>query len=345
MKKKLFIHHPLFRLLCPLFNGTLVYLLILLINNSIGQLRETFLGEELYICIGLAYLTQEFARWSLLLFENLRIPRTFMGKVVVQLIIAVSLTIVLVSLTMFLYFKNILYYTPNKRELFIFNSIFVFFTLVYVLLYLSHHFLYKVNTHKIAHEVNAKKSLEESFVRFTKEINPALLFEGLETIMVVMKHNPDQAESITDYFSGIYRYMLSRKGNELVPLEEELMALEQLVLLFNQLPYRKVSLKTEGLDRNWVVPTSLLILLEAIIKSTVVNEKLVLTINITEEENHIKVSYTPEEKLRKTLDKNTLSDLIRSYAFYTDELVLFHEDATVKSIALPKLKYHERSHH
>jgi len=42
--RKLFIHHPLFRLLSPLFSGILVYLLLLLINNNIGQLQEAFLS-------------------------------------------------------------------------------------------------------------------------------------------------------------------------------------------------------------------------------------------------------------------------------------------------------------
>jgi len=57
--KKLFIHHPLFRLLSPLFSGLVVYILLLLINNDIDQLYEEFLTQELYVCIALTFLIQE----------------------------------------------------------------------------------------------------------------------------------------------------------------------------------------------------------------------------------------------------------------------------------------------
>ncbi|MEO1629027.1 MAG: histidine kinase, partial [Bacteroidota bacterium] len=61
--KTLFVHHPLFRLLGPTFSGVIVYVLILLINNNVDQLQEEFLGQELYVCIGLSYLIQELSRW------------------------------------------------------------------------------------------------------------------------------------------------------------------------------------------------------------------------------------------------------------------------------------------
>ena len=174
--KKLFVHHPLFRLLSPLFSGTLVYLLILLINNNIVQLQETFLGQELYVCIGLAYLIQEFSLFSLLFFERLQRPQSFVLKMIVQLVISLIMTMVLVSLAMYFYFKYILQYTPNIRELYIFNAIFIFITIVYLTLYISHHFLYKINTDKIENEVLAKNAIEEDFSQFKRGINPDLLY-------------------------------------------------------------------------------------------------------------------------------------------------------------------------
>ena len=84
--RKLFIHHPLFRLLSPIFSGVVVYLLILLLNNNVEQLQEQFFGEELYICIGLSYLIQEFSRLLLILFKKLpQVKSTF-----IQLIFQVA---------------------------------------------------------------------------------------------------------------------------------------------------------------------------------------------------------------------------------------------------------------
>jgi len=137
---KLFIHNPIFRLISPLFSGILVYLLILLINNNVEQLQEAFLSQELYVCIGLAYIIQEYARISLFLFEWLSWPKFFIGKIIFQLAVSVIISILLVTVSMYSYFYWILGFTPNLSELTIFNSIFSVFTLIYLSLYLSHQF-------------------------------------------------------------------------------------------------------------------------------------------------------------------------------------------------------------
>ena len=140
--KKLFVHHPLFRLLSPFFSGTLVYLLLLLINNNISQLQESFLGQELYVCIGLAFLIQEFSRFSLVFFKNLNIGKSFLLKIAVQLMLTVGVVLILVSSSIYAYFKWVLFYTPNSTELYVFNALFGLIAILYITLYLSHHFLY-----------------------------------------------------------------------------------------------------------------------------------------------------------------------------------------------------------
>ncbi len=57
--KKIFINNAFFRILFPIVYGIIVYLLILLINNSIDTLNETFLTQEVYISIVLTYLVME----------------------------------------------------------------------------------------------------------------------------------------------------------------------------------------------------------------------------------------------------------------------------------------------
>ncbi len=345
MTTRLFVHHPVFRLFSPLFGGTLVYLLILLINNSIALLRETFLGQELYICIGLAYLTQEFSRASLVFFQRLARPKSFLLKVGLQVVSSIVITMILVSLFMYFYFKYLLLYTPNIRELFVFNSIFSFITLLYVVLYLGHYFLYRRNTEKIEKEVAAKQAVETDFIAFKRGINPDLLFESLEAMIVLMKVDPWKAEMLSDNFSTIYRYILSRKAREVVPIAEEITVLNALVTLFNQLPYRKVSLEKVALSGTWVVPSSLLTLVERIIRTTIASENQPLAIRIQEEKEHITVRYKPEEKLQQQLDHQSITDLIHTYRFYSaDPIRIGIDQEGAKTIQLPKLNYHESSH-
>ncbi len=337
--KKLFVHHPLFRLLSPLFSGILVYLLLLLINNTIDQLQDTFLGQELYVCIGLAYIIQEFSRYSLLFFKSFKKPKSFLTKLILQTITSVLLTIVLVTVTMILYFKYVLLFTPNSRELLVFNSIFVFITIIYVILFVAHYYLHKINTEKLTKEKEAKAAIEDSFKEFKKGINPDLLFESLEALLVLMKKDADKAEALADRFSSIYRYILTKKNNELVAINEELYTLEELVALLNQLPYRKVSLQNSLSGNSFIVPCTLLQIIETIVKTTVVSENQKLIISIEESEGELNISYNPEEKLRDSFTIDSIQDILKSYSFYTDQNIRIAVDGIYKSIFLPQLYY------
>lgn len=343
--KKLFVHHPLFRLLSPIFSGTLVYLLILLINNNIGQLEEAFLGQELYVCIGLAYLIQEYARLSLLWFARSSWPKAFLLKLLLQLVSSVAIGVVLVTIAMYLYFDYILGYTPNSRELFIFNSIFSFITLIYLVLYLSHQFLYRVNTVRLAKEIVAKEEIEADFWQFKKGINPELLFESLEALLVLMKKSPETAEQLSDHFASVYRYMLAKKNRELVPVSEELNMLNELIGLYSYFPYRKIKLGRVGVAETLVVPGSILTVVERIIRSTIRSNESCLNLDILEDDASILLQYEPEEVLRSTLNSEQLGDISRNYRFYTDKAVTVVMSNTYKTVELPKLRIDESSHH
>ena len=343
--KKLFVHHPIFRLLSPFFSGTLVYLLLLLINNNIGQLQESFLGQELYVCIGLAFLIQEYSRFSLVFFKNRITGRSFILKIGFQLLFTVTTVLALVSGSIYAYFKWVLLYTPNSTELYVFNVLFGLIAIIYITLYLSHHFLYKINTAKISEAANAKDQMEDDFLQFKRGINPELLYESLEAMLVLMKKDAEAADMLSNHFASVYRYILSRKQLELTRLEEEFRVLEELVLLFNHLPYRKIRLVHQLSSKQWVVPTSLLMLVELIIKTSIVALEDELTITLKETETHLCLVYNPQEKLTEKLTHQSIAPIVRSYQIYADQPVTITDIAEVRNLCLPKLNYYEDSHH
>ena len=106
--KKLFIHKPLFRLLSPVFSGAVIYLLILLVNNNVSQLQEQFLGEELYVCIGLSYIVQEFSRILLILFKKAPKLESILLNIGLQIIVSLFLCIIIVSVSITVYYKQVL---------------------------------------------------------------------------------------------------------------------------------------------------------------------------------------------------------------------------------------------
>ncbi|NKI32326.1 histidine kinase [Croceivirga thetidis] len=340
---RLFVHNPWFRLFGPLFSGTLVYLLLLLINDSVLSINEDFLSQELFVCIALAYLSQEFLRLSLLIFGRFDLENRPFLRVVLQLMVSLILTVVLVTGAVYLYFSKVLFYEPNFRELLIFNSIFSFITLLYVVLYFGHYFLYRRNTSKIKREELALNEVDHAFNHYVKGINPSLLFESLEAMLVEMKSNPDRAEELSDRFSEVYRYMLSKRKQEVVTINEEMTVAKHLIRLFNHLPYRKVELENLVKSGFQVLPTTILVLIQNIVRSTIVSEKQKLSIKFDEVGEMLTISYKPEEKLQLSFNQYSIKDLSKSYSYYTEKPISIHMDGTMRIIALPKLNLDERS--
>ena len=339
---KLFIHNPWFRLLGPLFCGTLVYLLILLINDAVLFIQEDFLSQELFVCVGLAYVTQEFSRGSLWAFERLKWPQSFFWRVLFQVLVSILFTMILVSAAIYLYFTSILQYEPSLRELYVFNSIFSFITFLYVVLYLGHYFLHRKNTQKLALEEQAKQRIENDFSVYLKGIHPELLFESLEGMLVTMKESPSKAEELSDSFSSVYRYILSNRKRELVPLEEELEVTKTLIKLFNHLPHRTIALGKNLHQQPYIVPTALLRVVEAIVRTTIPKNGA-LTLKLEETQDYVEVAYKPEEKLQESLTVKTLDDVSRGYRYYSETPLLVKTTDSLKIIQLPKPTYHESS--
>lgn len=335
--KKLFVNHPIFRLLSPIGSGTLAYLLILLINNTIEDLAFNFFTQELYVCIGLAYLIQEFTRLIIVVFNRLKRPKSFLTKSLLHVFTTLVLSGILVTGAMYLYFIWVLSYTPNYMELLIFNSIFSTIAVLYVLLYISNQFLHKINTEKLENEELARIRMEEDFSDFKQDINPTLLMDSLESILVLMKENTDEAETLTEDFASIYRYILSSKRKELVPLEEEVSALEDFIEVLNRLPYRKLDLNTLVGAGSWVEPGSLLYICEGILRSSIPSESNRIKLNLSEDETTLQLEYRHDEKLNETFEISNLQAISDKYVHYTSKPVEIIVNKDMKTISIPKL--------
>ena len=334
---KLFIHKRWFRLLGPMFSGTLVYLLVLLINDAVLFLQEDFLSQELGVCIVLAYVTQEFSRVSLIGFERLQWPRTFVLRMMVQLLGSVVLTMGVVSTFIYVYFTSILLYEPSLREYYVFNAIFSFITVLNVILYWAHYFLFKRNSKKLERETMAVQAIEKDVTSYIMGIHPELLFESLEAMLVTMKKNPMKAEALADDFATVYRYLLAKKKNELVPLHEELNVVEHFIDLCAQLPQRKLRLGRVSGKACLVLPTVLIRILEGIIRTSIPTNDQPLSVDIHESETHLTISYEAEERLQQQLTTEVLASVIQSYRFYSDLPVTIDQHQEYKTIQLPKL--------
>lgn len=336
--KKLFIHNPVFRILSPMFSGCLVYILILLIGNNVGQIFEAFFGIELFFCVFLSYLSHEFSRFTLLFFEKLKIKASYKSKLTLQVLSSILLIITLVSISVYLFYYLFVGYSPNSRELIIFNTIFVCIIGIYIALHLSHQFLFQINTQKLSEEFEKTDEIEQDFHQFRKGLNPTLLFESMESLIVLLQEGPEPAEKFIDQFATVYRYILSSDRKDLLPFKEEEKVLHTLMDLFSQLPFRKSQINIAPGIKTYVVPGTILFTLELIIRSSIASPKLSLDIHIAEKANYLEISYKKQEKLHAKLGKEELGDLQRAYTYYSDETVKVQDDGKNKRILFPILQ-------
>ncbi len=336
--KRLFIHNPLFRLLSPIFGGAVVYLLILLINNNVEQLNEQFLGQELYLCIGLSFVIQEFARFLLLLFSKLPKSISFSNSLIIQLISSLFMSIIVVTLSIYIYYKNVLGFSPNNEELWMFNIIFSVLTLIYISLDISHQYLYKINTEKLNNELLLKQIDEDEFSQFKEGINSELLFDSFEALIVLIREQENKFDDLIEHLASTYRYILSRKKQQLIDINDEIIALKHLIDLFNYLPYRNISLQNEMSSSFLFVPGCLLKLIENIVRSTINSGERPLEIKLKETGSFIQIEYRHNDTINKSFGQNDLETIKRIYKIYTLENIKFKENTLTRIISIPKLQ-------
>ncbi|HNP20390.1 MAG TPA: histidine kinase [Fulvivirga sp.] len=339
--RKMFIHNGFFRLLMPPIYGVLVYLLILLINNNINQLSNLFVGQEVYVCIGLSYLLAESLRINIRLFEKYA-KADLTNRIFVQLIAGVMLSLAVITIAISAYFNYIVEFAIAESQLIIFNSIFAVSSLLYNLLYFSHLYLHKQNTIRLAEEEALTDQVEMELAKFKNEANPNLLYDSLETLITLVHKSTEESEEYIDHLSAVYRYILSHRKTEFSTLQNEIKATQNVIHLLNYKHNNNISLKV-NLDKQRmdapIVPGTLPNIVEQAIRTTIINSfsPLVINIEYEPEDGYIVVQYPLNEKLDIKREQ-IFSDIQTTYAFYSEKPVVQVRAYNQNYIKIPLLE-------
>ena len=320
--KKIFIHNPFFRICAPLVFGVLVYLLILLVNNNLSEIGKIFNNGELYVCIGLSYLSLETLRLTIVLLSKRLSDVVYQRKIILQTSLSAIITLAVVCAGVASYFYWVAGFTVGMAELQIFMWIYGFTALLYNMLYFSNDYLFRENTVKVEQETRLREKLEADFVAFKNDINPDLLYESLETLIQTIHHDLEGAEEQIDFLAGIYRYQLMHRNQELVTLREELRTLDLLLELLNHQHRNLIQLYRDvsNEDDFHLIPGSLLVSVDTIIRNTLIGDKNPLTLRLyTEEDGYLVLQHKMNDRL--ITHQNSLlafAHLQRAYLFFSD---------------------------
>ncbi len=320
--KKLFIHNPIFRICSAPVYGVLVYLLILLVNNNLSDLTKIFSNQELYVCIGLSYLSLESLRLSIILSNRVLKQMRLRQRTVIQSLVSLIISLLVVYAGVVAYFQWVVGFSVSITELQIFLVIFGFTALLYNVLYFSNDYLFRENTQLMERENRLREKVEADFATFRNEINPDLLYDSLEAILQTLYQDVQMTEEQIDLLAGVYRYQLMNRDKELVSLSDELNALNNLKTLLNfkygQLIH--LSSKLNSLHEAHVVPGSLMAAMDAVVRNTLLSSFAPLHLILyLEEDGYLVLQHKLNDKLIRHEDSlQSFARIQRVYSFFSD---------------------------
>jgi LytS/YehU family sensor histidine kinase len=310
------------------------------------QVNEFFSGQEVYICMALTYLSFESNRLIIVLLDKFLKGKYLLLRIPVQLLFSTILSTVLVVISISVYFIYALGFSMAGTQLLIFTVIYLFTSLLYNLLYFSNDYLQRENTLKLTAEKQQREVLEMEMAEFRNDINPDLLYESLENVISLMNKRNDQAEEYIDYLASAYRYVLTNRQRELISLRAEVDAAKNIIRLLNEKSFGQLKLEI-GLqeeDLNFqLIPGSLPIALECIVRNTIISnqEPLLIRCYLEDEEYLVLQSRLNDRLIQHTESTMALTRLQKSYTLYSDRPLIQVKAYEENYIKLPILRVAE----
>jgi sensor histidine kinase YesM len=320
--KRYFIHNPVFRLLAPVVYGVLIYLLILLINNNVTQVNDIFITQEVYVFIVLSYLSFESIRLMIVVLDKFLVKKDSRFRPAIQVLLTTAISVSLVIGCFTLYFNYTIGFSMSTTQQWIFNIVFIVTALLYNILYFSNYYLQKENTLKLNAEKQQRQVLELEMMEFKNDINPDLLYESLESLIGLMYRDVEKAEDYIDCLASTYRYVLSNRQQELVPLQDELNAAHNMIRLLNEKYHGQLkfdsAIEKEALE-TMLIPGSLPLIIESLVRNTIITRHEPFTIQCYIEDDYLTIQSKLNDKLMlHEASAHAITRLQKSYSLYSD---------------------------
>lgn len=187
-----------------------------------------------------------------------------------------------------------------------------------------------------------RESVSAEFESLKNQINPHFLFNSINTLTGLIEEKSDMASEFVRKLSSVYRYVLTHKEKNLVPLHEEINFLESFVYL-NQIRFGnnlriEINIPQEY-QNQYIVTLSAQMLVENCIKHNVISEKNPLYISVFVRDKKLTVRNNLQRKCLNT-DSNGigLNNISRRYKLVTNESVDILETDTEFMVSIPILK-------
>jgi two-component system, LytTR family, sensor kinase len=174
------------------------------------------------------------------------------------------------------------------------------------------------------------------------DLDPHFLFNCLNTLSYLVRHDSEQAYHFVHKLSNVFKYLLTSKQKEIISLKEELAFLEDYYFLLRVRFDEAIRIEHSILpaqEEEMTVPGTLQVLVENAIKRNFFSEKEPLVISIQMNNQYLTVSTPATPKQKKNAPaKSALSLLSQRYRMLLNKEVLTQETEQQYLIKVPRIK-------
>lgn len=171
-------------------------------------------------------------------------------------------------------------------------------------------------------------------------LNPHFLFNNLSVLKSLIHYDPQSAETFTQNFTDVYRYVLKSHEKSTTSLHKEMDFLDSYISLHKERIGEglKVTLdiKEDAMEKE-IPPLSLQLLVENAIKHNIANKNSPLEIAIYTEKDKIIVRNTLNKKLTTYSTQTGLNTLRAQYKLIANKEIEVLDDGQYYSVSLPLL--------
>jgi len=187
-----------------------------------------------------------------------------------------------------------------------------------------------------------KVTIEAQFEALRSQINPHFLFNCFNALSTLVYKDAETSAKFIAQLSKVYRYLLFNQEKKIVPLHEELEFIAAYLFLLKIRFGDSLSIESNisvDVNKYFIAPASLQMLIENAIKHNVVSSKSKLKIRITTINSTIEVANTLREKdVKEESAFIGLKNIQKRYEFLSDTPVVIEKTEDTFKVKLPLLQ-------
>ena len=171
-------------------------------------------------------------------------------------------------------------------------------------------------------------------------LNPHFLFNNLSVLKSLIRYNPSDAETFTQNFTNVYRYVLNSHEEKLVTIKDELEFLNSYIALHKERIGEglevSIRIEEEALKKG-IPPMSLQLLFENAIKHNIANKSQKLKIEIESLSEYLIVRNNINRKETTYSTQTGLTTLNAQFKLLANKEVIIKDDGEYFTVEIPLL--------